>query len=118
MISFVHSVNMRPVFDTIRVEKDHFLVVKSRYDALGAGMPETTIGDMQLRIADDGWLELTGINRPMKTFSLFVGTAANHSLYLHERQYSLDQLVEPGSLVKLSLDAITTYELLKGKCNP
>ncbi|MBU1180587.1 MAG: DUF1850 domain-containing protein, partial [Proteobacteria bacterium] len=38
-ISFIHSVNRRPVYDTLRVESDHLVIVRSRYDSFGAGMP-------------------------------------------------------------------------------
>jgi len=44
VLSFIHSVNKRPVYDTLRIEGDHLLIVKSRYDSFGAGMPETSTG--------------------------------------------------------------------------
>jgi len=34
ILSFIHSVNKRPVYDTLKVEGDHLLIVKSRYDSL------------------------------------------------------------------------------------
>ncbi|MDP3284544.1 MAG: DUF1850 domain-containing protein, partial [Desulfobacterales bacterium] len=38
-ISFIHSVNRRPVYDTLRVESNHLVIVRSRFDSFGAGMP-------------------------------------------------------------------------------
>ncbi|MHC1758837.1 MAG: DUF1850 domain-containing protein [Negativicutes bacterium] len=118
ILSFVHSFNRRPVFDTIRVEGDHLLIVKSRYDSFGAGMPETSAGDLQLRIADDGWLELTGINRSMKDITMFAGTVANHSLRIRDKEFPLIDMVRPGTSVKFSMGKISTYDYLKGRCTP
>lgn len=118
IISFIHSFNRRPVFDTIRVEGDHFIIVKSRYDSFGAGMPETSVDDLQLRIAEDGWLELTGINRPLNDINLFVGTVANHSLRIRNQEFPLSQLAPPGTSIKLSLAKIPTYDYMRGRCTP
>jgi len=41
MISYTHSVNRRPVHDFLRVEGNGLRILRSRYDAFGAGMPET-----------------------------------------------------------------------------
>ena len=65
MLSFVHSVNRRPVYDTLRVERDHLVIVRSRYDSFGAGMPEASTPEGTLTIAKDGWLEWT-VNRPSR----------------------------------------------------
>ena len=81
ILSFIHSVNKRPVYDTIRVEKDHLLIVKSRFDSFGAGMPEASIDGMQLRFDKDGWLEWI-VNRPVSEVTLFVGWVANRSLHV------------------------------------
>ena len=116
VISFTHSVNKRPVFDTIRVEGDHFLIVKSRYDAFGAGMPETSSETMRLRIAEDGWLELTGINRVQADIAIFIGTVAEHSLQIRNRKFPLTQLAEPGTSLRFRVGTISAYDFLKGRC--
>ena len=35
VLSFTHSVNRRPVYDTLRPAGDHIVIVKSRFDAFG-----------------------------------------------------------------------------------
>ena len=115
-ISFVHSVNKRPVYDTIRIEQDHFLVVKSRYEAFGAGMPETSSGEYQLKTAADGWLELTGINLFLKDFTMFVGTVADHSLRIHNKDFRMTDYVPPGTPVTFSVRKYSIYQVWKGGC--
>jgi hypothetical protein len=63
VLSFVHSVNRRPVYDTLRLETDHLVIVRSRFDSFGAGMPEMSTQDGTLTVGEDGWLEWT-VNRP------------------------------------------------------
>ena len=63
VLSFVHSVNRRPVYDTLRVEVDHLVIVRSRFDTFGAGMPEASTPGRHADVAKDGWMEWT-VNRP------------------------------------------------------
>ncbi len=115
VLSFVHSVNKRPVYDTIRVEGNHLLIVKSRFDSFGAGMPEASTGGMTLRFDKDGWLEWI-VNRPLPEVTLFVGWVANHSLRLKGREIALAGLAEPGTLLSLRIQKASRYELWKGRC--
>lgn len=115
ILSFIHSVNKRPVYDTIRRERDHLLIMKSRFDSFGAGMPEGSTERMKLQFGEDGWLEWT-VNRPVPEVSFFVGWVANHSLRIKGRNIALTDLTEPGTLLSLKIQKASYYELLKGRC--
>ncbi len=117
ILSFVHSVNRRPVYDTFRVEGNRILIVKSRYDSFGAGMPEASMGGMELRVGEDGWLEWI-VNRPVPEVTFFVGWVANHSLRLKNRDVPLTRLAEPGTLVSLRIQRASRYDQWKGRCDP
>ena len=95
VLSFVHSVNRRPVYDTLRVEADHLVIVRSRFDSFGAGMPEASTPEGTLTIAEDGWLEWT-VNRPVPEITIRVGWVANHTLHIKDREIRLADLAEPG----------------------
>ena len=115
VLAFVHSVNRRPVYDTIRVAGDHLVVVKSVFDTFGAGMPEASTGEGTLRVAEDGWLEWT-INRPMPEVVVRIGWVANHTLRLKGRQVALADLAPPGTAVALRPKAYSWFDLWKGRC--
>jgi len=115
ILSFIHSVNKRPVYDTIRREGNHLLIVKSRFDSFGAGMPEGSTDKEKLQFGKDGWLEWM-VNRPMPEVSFFVGWVANHSLRIKGRDIALADLAEPGTLVSLRIQKASRYELWKGRC--
>jgi hypothetical protein len=112
---FVHSVNKRPVFDTLRVAKDHLVIVKSRFDAFGAGMPEASTEQGTFRVAEDGWLEWT-INRPLPEVIVRVGRVANHTLRLKGRETRLADLAEPGTPLAMRVQNRSIYTVWKGRC--
>jgi hypothetical protein len=109
ILSFIHSVNKRPVYDMIRVKGTHFLIVKSRFDSFGAGMPEGS------HIVEDGWLEWP-VGRFAEELSLFVGWSSNHSLRLKGREIPLARLAQAGTLLSLRIKKTSRYELWKGGC--
>ena len=115
VLAFIHSVNRRPVYDTIRVASDRLVVVKSVFDSFGAGMPEASTDEGTLRIAEDGWLEWT-INRPMPELVVRIGWVANHTLRLKGRQVALADLAPPGTAVALRPKVYSWFDLWKGRC--
>jgi hypothetical protein len=115
VLAFVHSVNKRPVFDTLRVARDHLVIVKSRFDAFGAGMPETSTEQGTFRVAEDGWLEWT-INRPLPEVIVRVGRVANHTLRLKGREIRLADLAEPGTPLAMRVQNRSIYTVWKGRC--
>ena len=115
VLSFVHSVNRRPVYDTLRAEGEHLVIVKSRFDAFGAGMPEASTPEGTLTIAKDGWLEWT-VNRPVPEITIRVGWVANHTLSIKDREIRLADLVEPGQPLTMRVRKARMLDLMKGRC--
>jgi hypothetical protein len=102
VLSFVHSVNRRPVYDTLRAEADHLVIVQSRFDSFGAGMPEASTQDGTLTVTEDGWLKWT-VNRPVPEITIRVGRVADHMLHFKGRDIRLSDLAEPGRALTLSV---------------
>jgi hypothetical protein len=117
VISFVHSVNRRPVYDTLRAEGGHLVIVKSRFDAFGAGMPEASTSEGTLAVAADGWLEWT-VNRPVPELTVRVGRVADHILHLKSREIRLADLSEPGTALTFRVHKARWLDLMKGRCIP
>lgn len=113
-ISFIHSVNRRPVYDTIRVERDHLVIVRSRYDSFGAGMPESSTAEGTLTVLKDGWLEWT-VNRPVSDITVRVGWTADHILHIKDRKIRLADLAEPGKALTMRVKKVSAIEYLKGR---
>ena len=117
VLSFVHSVNRRPVYDTLRVERDHLVIVGSRYDSFGAGMPEASTTEGTLAIAKDGWMEWT-VNRPVSDVTVRVGWVAGHTLTIDGREVRLADLAEPGAPLTIRVRDLRMLDLFKGRCIP
>jgi hypothetical protein len=117
VLSFVHSVNKRPVYDTLRAEGDHLVIVKSRFDAFGAGMPDASTDEGTLTVAPDGWLEWT-VNRPMPEITVRVGRVAEHTLHLQGREIRLADLAQPGAPLTMRIRKARMLDLMKGGCAP
>ncbi len=115
VLSFTHSVNRRPVYDTLRAEGDHLVIVKSRFDAFGAGMPDASTDEGTLIVAPDGWLEWT-VNRPMPEITVRVGRVADHKLHLKGREIQLADLAQPGTPLTMRIRKARMLDLVKGRC--
>jgi hypothetical protein len=117
VLSYVHSVNRRPVYDTLRMGADHLVIAKSRFDTFGAGMPEASTQDGTLTIAEDGWLEWT-VNRPTPEITVRVGRVADHTVHCKGRDIRLSGLAEPGSALTLRVRKSRWLDLMKNRCIP
>jgi hypothetical protein len=117
VLSFVHSVNRRPVYDTVRVEVDHLVIVRSRFDTFGAGMPEASTQDGTLTVAKDGWMEWT-VNRPTPEITIRVGRVADHTMHFKGRDIRLSDLAEPGNALTLRVRKSPWLDLMKNRCIP
>ena len=115
MISYTHSVNRRPVYDFLRVEGNGLRILRSRYDAFGAGMPETATPENPLRTGPDGLLEYT-VNRRVPDLTIFVGRVAGHVLHIQGKSIPFTSLAEPGKALRFSAERRSLYRLWKGRC--
>jgi hypothetical protein len=115
VLSFIHSVNRRPVYDTLRAQSDSIVIVKSRFDAFGAGMPESSTEEGTLALLPDGWLEWT-VNRRVPEIILRVGRVANHTLMFRGREIRLADLAEPGSALSFRVRRVSFLNVMKGRC--
>ena len=116
VITFTHSVNKRPVFDTLRVQGDHLVIVKSVFDAFGAGMPDSSTEDGQFSVMPGGWLQWS-VNRPVPVIILRVGEIANHTLTIKGREFSLAEVAQPGTAVAFQVRRVSFLAIMKGRCS-
>ena len=115
MISYIHSVNRRPVYDFLRIEGKGLRIVRSRFDAFGAGMPETSTPENPLRTGPDGWLEYT-VNRLVPDIRVFIGRVAGHALHIKGREIPFTSLAEPGTALRFFVENRSLYQTFKGRC--
>jgi hypothetical protein len=115
LLSFVHSVNRRPVYDTFQVRDAGLVILTSRFDSFGAGMPEASTDAGTLRVVPDGWLEWT-VNRPVPELILRVGWVAQHVLQIRNRSIAMADVAEPGTALAFRVRRVSADEAGKGRC--
>lgn len=114
VLSYIHSVNRRPVYDTIRNKGTQFIIVKSRFDSLGGGMPEVSADGSPIMLGRDGCFECL-INRPTKEITFFLGWIANHTLHLKNQIIILSELTPPGTLLSIRVKKASYFEIMTGR---
>lgn len=111
-ISFIHSVNRTPVNEYYKIINNQFVVYKTTFYSYGAGMPDfEDLG--QKPILKDGMVCIDNLNINMESFSVFVGTIANHSLNFNNKTYFLSQFVKPGKSVIFKIRKVSLYTLVR-----
>lgn len=110
VIAYVHSVNRRPVRDTLRVEGQALRIATSRFDAFGAGIPDDATPGHPLRKTADGWMEYT-VDRLVPDVTLFVGRVAEHTLHVKSSAIPLATLAEPGTALRFSVERLSLLRL-------
>jgi len=110
-ICFIHSVNRRPVCDRLRVEGENLLILGSRFDSFGAGIPDGSTQEGVLRRLPDGWLEWR-VHRPVSEVILRVGRTADHRLVVKGKEIPLSQLAEPGQALSFRPGRACLWEIL------
>ena len=91
------------------------MIVKSVFDAFGAGMPDASTEEGLFSVMPGGWLEWT-VNRPVPEIILRVGGVANHTLTIKARQFLLAELTEPGTAVAFRVRMVSFLATMKGRC--
>lgn len=114
-LSFTHSVNRRPVYDTLRAQGDHLVIVRSRFDAFGAGMPESSTREGTLSVAQDGFL-IWEVNRPIPDLTVRVGRVADHILTIKGERIHLSELAQGGAGLTFRVRFVKMPDILKGRC--
>lgn len=114
-VSYIHSVNKRPVYDYLQMQGTQLLIARSRYDAFGAGMPETTSPENPLRVGKDGWLEYT-VNRLVPDVRIFVGRVAGHRLHLKGREIPFTSLADPGRALCFFSEKKSLFQIITEGC--
>lgn len=111
-ITFIHSVNRMPVNEYYKIINNKFIVYKTTFYSYGAGMPD--FQDLGQRpVLKDGMVCIDNLNINMESFSIFIGTIANHSLNFSNKKYYLSQFIMPGKSAFFKIRKVSLYRLLR-----
>ena len=104
-ITFIHSVNKTPVTDCYDADKDgNICLRKTIYYDFGAGVPFDLNEGEELTYDEDGAMVISGIDRLIPNFVIFVGTVSDHTLQIGEEQISLRDLCGRNAKVHIAYE--------------
>ena len=104
-ITFIHSVNKSPVTDCYDVAEDGNIWLRQTiYYDFGAGVPFDLNEGESLEYAEDGAMVITGIDREIPDFLIFVGTVSDHTLGIGGEEISLRDLCGKNSTVRFAVE--------------
>ena len=119
-VSYIHSVNKSKITDFFIIGKQgEIILVSSRFSSFGAGVETFPEKESFFLLEDNKYIEYTGIDRKIEDLVVFVGTVADHTLLLGDREIHLSALAPPQTSLRfragrLSLFQLAIYSLKKG----
>lgn len=113
-ISFKHSVNRTPVNEYYRIDNGKFVAYKTTFYSYGAGMPEYVPGGREkVSVDKDGLVQIDNMDREMKSFTVYVGTYADHYIYYNDKKMRLALLIEPQTPAVFEIKRVSVLQLFR-----
>lgn len=107
---YEHSVMKTEVKDVFTLASGELLMLRTEYESFGAGLPTEAFENftkVEGRYINDG------IDLSLPQIRLRTGRTTNHRLMYNEASFfTLDDFVEPGSLIVIEEKTMTTLESL------
>ena len=84
-IEFIHSVNMSPVVEYYRFDRDNNIYVyKTLYYNYGAGVPSNIENDENMTFGDDGSMIIDNIDKKIDNLSFYLSDIHDHILRIND----------------------------------
>ena len=112
-VHYIHSVNKSPVEDFFVISSNNELILeKTVFKSFGAGVPASSDDGGELKVYNDR-IEVTGINRRIDNFLLFVGVTADHRFKIAKDEFYLRSISLPQRNLVIRVDRISLVSLIK-----
>ena len=101
--SYRHSVEKTRVDEMMEVASDHFVVRSTVYDMTGAGLPSDLLGGDLSIDAATGKFRIDNMTLDMPDWRVRVAFTAEQTVEIHGREFRLDSLAPPATLLVLDV---------------
>ncbi len=91
-VSFVHSVNRRPLYDIYEIHDGKIFVEECKYAAFGAGVQTELNPGETMSYTDDGYILITGIHQDRSNMRYTIAGISDHMLEFGEISVNLREL--------------------------
>ena len=102
-VKFTHSVNMSPVIDYYKFNKDNEIYVyKTVYYSFGAGVETELEGNETMTYGDDGSMIIDNIDKKIDTLEYYLSSIYDHKLSINgQEEISLWDICGKNILIKI-----------------
>ena len=102
-VKFTHSVNMSPVIDYYKFNKDNEIYVyKTVYYNFGAGVETELEGNETMTYGDDGSMIIDNIDKKIDTLEYYLSSIYDHKLSINgQEEISLWDICGKNILIKI-----------------
>ncbi len=112
---YTHSIHLKPVIESYKIlQNGNIRQYELEYEDFAIGMPQNALPGEKF-VMEDGKYKILQMKRDFRSYNLSVGKVrANHTLIWRDKKYPLSRFVEPGSIVRFSVERISLIEMLEG----
>lgn len=114
-IKYIHSIHLTEVLESYKILSDDSLqLTELEYEDFNIGMPSNA-GEGETFVEKDGKYFITGMDKRMDEFRLFVGDVDAGLYFLADgEEYDLKKTLVRGKSYTFNVQRLSVYQLLKG----
>ncbi|WP_409252747.1 DUF1850 domain-containing protein [Bacillus sp. SCS-153A] len=115
-ILYTHSIHLSDVLEVYQSD-DNMNIVQTTliYEDTAIGMPGGATGEEVFERTKDGKYKISNMNRTFPYIDISIGqVAANHRFIYNEKVYKLADYFEEGTLIRMSVQRQSLFQLWKG----
>ncbi|MDZ5712975.1 DUF1850 domain-containing protein [Jeotgalibacillus haloalkalitolerans] len=115
-LSYTHSIHKSEVIDFYEITKENEIrQVALEYEDMAIGMPSNAMYEGEEFVEKDGKYRIEHMNRLFPSINLHTSqVVVSHVFHYHDKDYALDDYIEPGTFITISIKKLTLAELLRG----
>ncbi|WP_041396106.1 DUF1850 domain-containing protein [Gracilinema caldarium] len=99
ILTYVHSIHKRPVYEYFRADQGLLVLYELRYDTTSTGMPFDAEGGFRM----ENGLFIVTMNRHFQTLPLFVSPVPGHGVIIDRHLYLFTEWVTEDTALELSV---------------
>lgn len=114
-VKYTHSIHLSDVVESYKITTNYEIKqVELEFSDFSIGMPENA-ADGEIFEQKNGKYYIKNMNRIFPYFDLRTGKVrANHTVIFKNKNYPLNEYIEPGTWVRIKVNKINLYQQWKG----
>lgn len=115
-LSYTHSIHQSEVIDFYQITQENEIrQIALEYEDLAIGMPSNAMYEGETFVEEDGKYRIENMNRVFPSINLHTSqVVVSHVIHYRDKDYALDDYIEPGTFITISIKQLTLSELLRG----